>query len=119
MSSGTPDLGDALTVDITTTGRRSGRPTRIEIWMFRVDGRYVITGTPGPRDWLANLRNHEALTVHVKGEAATDLAAVATEITDEGFRRRVFEAGHTSWYRTQAELDRLVATSPMVEITFS
>ena len=49
------ELGHDPTIDITTTGRRTGRPRRIEIWMLDVDGRYFITGTPGRRDWLANL----------------------------------------------------------------
>jgi len=31
-------------------------------------------------------------------------------------RRRVFTSPHTSWYASQAELDHLVATAPMVEI---
>ena len=49
------ELADDLTIDITTTGRRSGQARRIEIWMLDVDGRFFITGTPGRRDWLANL----------------------------------------------------------------
>ena len=48
-------LAKDLTIDLTTTGRHSGRPRRIEIWMLKVGDRIVITGTPGPRDWYANL----------------------------------------------------------------
>lgn len=43
------------TIDITTVGRKSGEPRRIEIWFRQVDGRIYITGTPGTRDWYANL----------------------------------------------------------------
>ena len=32
-------------IDITTTGRTSGEPRRIEIVFFDVDGRVYITGT--------------------------------------------------------------------------
>ena len=32
------------TIDITTTGRRSGAARRIEIWMMVVDDRFFITG---------------------------------------------------------------------------
>ena len=59
-------LADDLTVDITTTGRRSGQPRRLEIWLLGIDGRYFITGTPGRRDWLANLQADPELTVHLK-----------------------------------------------------
>jgi deazaflavin-dependent oxidoreductase (nitroreductase family) len=109
-------LGDAATIDITTTGRHSGDPRRIEIWVFRVDGRYVITGTPGPRDWYANVLADPRLVVHAGG---LDLTAVARPVADATLRRSVFEAPHTSWYLTQTPLEDLVATSPMVELDFS
>src|SRR3990170_1794010 len=57
------ELADDPTVDITTTGARSGELRRIEIWMLDVGGRYYITGTPGRRDWLGNPQGHPALTV--------------------------------------------------------
>ena len=104
------------TIDITTTGRRSGQPRRIEIWMMVVDDRFFITGTPGPRDWLANLRAHPELVVHVKGLG--DLEAVATEVVDASTRRVVLEHLTTSWYRGQVPLEDLVATAPMVEVSF-
>ena len=44
------ELADDPTIDITTIGRRSGLPRRVEIWMMDVDGRFFITGTPGRRD---------------------------------------------------------------------
>ena len=106
------------TIDITTTGRRSGQPRRIEIWMMVVDDRFFVTGTPGPRDWLANLRANPSLVVHVRGDSPADLDAVATEVRDEATRRAVLEHLTTSWYRGQVALDDLVATAPMVEIRF-
>ena len=111
-------LANDPTIDITTTGRRSGQPRRIEIWMMVVDDRFFITGTPGPRDWLANLRVHPELVVHIKGSTAADLVAVASEVTDEPTRRMVLEHLTTSWYRGQVPLDELVRTAPMVEVSF-
>jgi len=104
------------TIHITTIGRRSGRPRRVEIWWFRVDGRFVITGTAGRRDWLANLVADPRLIVHIAGH---DIEATATRIADVSFRRKVFTRPQTSWYTSRAELDHLVATAPMVEIHFS
>ncbi len=111
-------LDRAVTVDITTTGRRSGAPTRVEIWMFKVGDRYVITGTPGPRDWYANVLADPRMTLHLKDGLPIDLDAVATPILDPGIRREVLSAPTTSWYRTQTMLDDLVANSPMVELRF-
>jgi deazaflavin-dependent oxidoreductase (nitroreductase family) len=107
------ELARHRTIDLTTTGRRSGRPSRIEIWWFHVDGRFVITGTPGPRDWYANVLTDPAVTVHVAGD---DIPARAIPITDPDTRRAVMSHPDTSWYSTQAELDRLIEGSPMVEI---
>src|SRR3954470_12728416 len=85
------ELADDPTIDITTTGRRSGEPRRIEIWMLDVDGRFYITGTPGPRGWLANLRAEPRLTVHLKRRSHTELPAEARPVTDAATRRQVLE----------------------------
>lgn len=112
------ELADDPTIDITTTGRRSGEPRRIEIWMLDVDGRFFITGTPGRRDWLANLAADPRLVVHLKRDAHVDLPARATNVDDPVTRRQVLEHLSASWYREQEPLDDLLATAPMVEITF-
>jgi deazaflavin-dependent oxidoreductase (nitroreductase family) len=110
------ELADDPTVDITTVGRRSGEPRRIEIWMLHVDGRFFITGTPGRRDWLANLIASPQLTVHLKRHADTDLPAHATVVTDAATRRTVLEHAAARWYRSQVDVDQLVDAAPMVEI---
>ena len=102
-----------MTIDLTTVGRTSGEPRRIEIWWFRVDGRFVITGTPGPRDWYANVLSNPAIVVHVDGH---DLEATAVPISDPAFRRVVFTQPETSWYSSMAQLEDLVATAPMIEV---
>lgn len=109
-------LASQLTIDITTRGRRSRRPARIEIWWFRFEDRFIITGTPGPRDWFANIKADPRMTVHATG---VDLAATATVIEDDGFRRRFFSAPEHSWYKDQAGLERLVADAPMIELVLT
>jgi deazaflavin-dependent oxidoreductase (nitroreductase family) len=113
------ELVDDPTVDITTVGRRTGEPRRIEIWMLDVDGRFFITGTPGRRDWLANLRADPTIVVHLKRRARLDVAGEATPVTDAATRRRVIEHLSANWYRTQTPLDELLATAPMVEVVFA
>ena len=86
-----PDTRRALeqdrTIDITTTGRKIGRPRRKEIWFLNVDGRLFITGTPGRRDWYANLVAHPEFTFHLKQSVRADLPAVAKPIVDAPQRR--------------------------------
>ena len=106
-------LAAQRTIDITTTGRQSGRPVRIEIWWFRIDGRFIITGTPGPRDWFANVLADSRMTIHAAGH---DLPATATSITDPEFRRAIVTDPQTSWYTDQVELEAMVDSAPMIEI---
>lgn len=117
-----PDVRHALatemTIDITTTGRQSGEPRRIEIWFLHVDGRIYITGTPGRRDWMANMRADPRFVFHLKASTVADLAATAIEVTEPAERRSVFEHGSASWYRNQTPLDHLIDAAPMVRVEF-
>lgn len=112
------ELSDDPTIDITTTGRRSGQQRRIEIWMLDVDGQFFITGTPGRRDWLANLVAEPRLIVHLKRRAHLDLDARAVVVTDASTRHRVLTHLNARWYRSQIPIDELVVAAPMVEVTF-
>lgn len=106
-------LADTFTIDITTIGRRTGRARRIEIWWLHLDGRFFITGTSGPRHWLANLNANPAIVIHALGQ---DFPGTATLVADPDLRRRVFGARHAGWYTTQEPLESLVANAPMVEV---
>src|ERR1019366_179533 len=82
---------EARTIDITTVGRRSGEPRRIEIVFYWFEDSIYLSGIPGPRirDWLANLTAEPHFTFHLKHGVVADLPAVATVITDPAERRRV------------------------------
>ena len=86
--------------------------------MLDIDGRFFITGTQGPRDWLANLIDEPKLVVHLKRHARLDLPARAEPVADSATRQRVLEDLSARWYRTQEPLEDLVARSPMVEVFF-
>jgi deazaflavin-dependent oxidoreductase (nitroreductase family) len=106
-------LASTRTIDLTTFGKRSGLPRRIEIWWFNVGGRFFITGTPGKRDWLANVLTDPRVIVHVNG---LEIEATASLVVNEDSRIQVLTHPNTRWYSTQAELDELVRSSPMVEV---
>jgi deazaflavin-dependent oxidoreductase (nitroreductase family) len=113
------------TIDITTLGRRSGIPRRVEVWFHRVDGRWYLTGVPGPRSWYANLRAHPHFIVHLKHGVTSDLPATAAPV-DEPTRRRVITAVLDLQNRPEIAarvgqrqvFDDWVAGSPLVEIVF-
>jgi deazaflavin-dependent oxidoreductase (nitroreductase family) len=104
-------------IDITTTGRRSGQPRRVELVFHAIDGRIYISGMPGfPRSWLANLATEPRFTFHLKGAVRADLPAVARPIVDEAERRQVFTEIGKIW--TRQNVEAMVAGSPLIEVTF-
>jgi deazaflavin-dependent oxidoreductase (nitroreductase family) len=105
-------------VDITTTGRQSGEPRRIEIAFHNVGGRIVISGMPireRPRAWLRNLEADPRLTLHLKQGVTADLPATARIVTDEAERRDLLVHVARNWNRT--EVDDMVAWSPLIEVS--
>jgi deazaflavin-dependent oxidoreductase (nitroreductase family) len=110
-------LGRDRVIDITTTGRTSGRPRRIEMWFHNLDGWIYLTGLPGPRDWFANLQAHPRFTFHLKESIAADLPARAMPIEDPGERRAILARILANIDRA-GELDAWVERSPLVAVSF-
>ena len=104
-------------IDITTTGRKSGKPVRKEMWFHNVDDVIYITGTPGRRDWYANMLATPEFGFHLKQSATADLQARAHPITDGGEKRAVFQTVLARLDR-QDQLDQWVAGSPLVRVEF-
>lgn len=116
-----PGIRDALAggglIDITTTGRRTGEPRRIEIVLHDIDGRLFISGMPrrATRAWLHNLRADPRMIVHLKGSVVADIPATAREVTDETERMAVF-----TWITTHAwpqqQPEAMLRYSPLIEV---
>ncbi len=110
------DLVEVRTIELTTFGRRTGLPRSVEIWWFHVGGRFIITGTPGRRDWLANVRANPRVVIGVQGY---QIEATAHEVVDSELRELVFSRRETNWYSTQTEFRHLVETAPMIEVVLA
>lgn len=117
------------TIDITTTGRRTGEPRRIEIVFYRLGDDIYLSGIPAPkqRDWLVNLRAQPQFTFHLKHGVVADLPAVATVVTDPAERRRVLTVFVEEFNRRNgpdspwptAILDQWIEHSPLAKVTFT
>jgi deazaflavin-dependent oxidoreductase (nitroreductase family) len=105
------------TIDIITRGRKTGQPRRTEIWFHHSDGQVYITGTPGRRDWYANLLAHPEFTFHLKQSVTADLPARATPILDAARRRAILASIHErlGGYR---DLEAWVEGSPLIAVEF-
>ncbi len=116
------------TIDITTAGRRSGEPRRIEIVFYQFEDSIYLSGIPGlrPRAWLLNLTAEPHFVFHLKNRVVADLPAVATVITDPAERHRIlvafvddFNQRHgpdSPW--PKAVLADWVARSPLAKVSF-
>jgi hypothetical protein len=103
------------TIDITTIGRTTGRPHRIEMWFHNLGGQLYLTGTPGTRGWYANLVAHPEFTFHLKGAVRADLSARAATVLEPTQRRAILSRLLDRLGRTD-ELDAWVRESPLVEV---
>jgi deazaflavin-dependent oxidoreductase (nitroreductase family) len=112
-------LDQGHVIDITTTGRVTGRPRRIEIVFHNLGGRIVISGMPSAgrtRAWIRNLEADPSLTLHFKGPIAHgDVPATARVVRDPHERRELLTGVARNWNRT--DLDAMVEHSPLIEVT--
>jgi len=105
-------------IDITTTGRRSKQPRRVELVFHNLAGRVYISGMPSRRrrSWLANLDADPRFTFHLKGPVSADLPATARIVREETERREVLAQIARIWRRD--DVDLMVRYSPLIEVLF-
>jgi deazaflavin-dependent oxidoreductase (nitroreductase family) len=108
-------LDHSQVIDLTTIGRLSGEPRRIEIFIHNLDG----SGMPvagRTRAWLRNVADNPAVTLHLKGQlAVADVGGTARVVTDPAERRVLIEGVARNWKRT--DVDVMVEHSPLIEVT--
>ncbi len=94
--------------DITTIGRKTGLPRRIEIYFHQFDGDYYLTGRPGrQRDWEANIVANPDFTLHLKHGVEADIRVRGETEPDPEVRGRVLRrALIESWDSPPEGVDR-------------
>ena len=104
-------------VDITTTGRKTGKKYRKEVRLRHVEGTVYLTNNPGPRDWAANLYTIPNFLYHFKESAEIEVMAVAVPIKEDEQKRKIL----TILLSKEDALDQLearVAGSNLFRIDF-
>ena len=78
---------------LTTTGRRTGQPHRIEIWYADAEeSLYMLAGGGSTSDWVRNLMADPAVQVELDGRVRPGRARVVDDGTEaERARALVFE----------------------------
>ena len=105
-------------IDLTTTGRRSGQPRRIEIFLHYENDQLFITGMPRAdrtRDWIHNIKADPHVVIHLKQSAVVDVNATARVVTDPDERRPYIEAAARRWRRT--DIPEMLEHSPLIVLT--
>jgi deazaflavin-dependent oxidoreductase (nitroreductase family) len=109
-------LDHSQVIDLTTTGRRTGQPRRIEIFLHNLGGRLVISGRPAPgrtRAWIRNIGADPRVTLHLKGpRVVADVPAVARIVTDPAERLELIRSVARNWNRT--DIETMVDHSPLI-----
>lgn len=88
---------------VDTTGRRTGRTHRIEIWFgAEPDGRtlYLLSGGMDRADWVRNLRATPDTTVEVGDRRMTAHARLDLPADEEARARRLLDTkypGYSDW----------------------
>jgi len=106
--------------DITTIGRKTGQPRRIEIYFHHFDGSYYLTGRHGAkRDWEANIVANPEFTLHLKRGLDADVPVIGELEPDPEERARILRrALIESWDsppdRVEASLHKWVEGSPFI-----
>ena len=111
-----------LVVDITTTGRKTGQPRRIEILSHNLDGQVIVVAMPPPRGWYANMVANPEITFHLKKDVQADIPAKARPVTDEAERRAIFTKlkGMSQFeQRVALDVEEWVKNNRLIEISFS
>ena len=111
-------LHHSQVIDLTTTGRRTGRPRKIEIFLHDHDGLLFISGMPRAdrtRDWIHNVTADPHVILHLKQSMTADIPATARVVTDQAERRPLIEAAARRWGRS--DVDEMLQHSPLIVLT--
>ena len=108
---GLGELADEAFCYVTTTGRRSGSPHRIEIWFGARGGTlYLLAGGGRNADWVRNVEEDPEATVQIGHSVWQAAARVVTDAEEEQHARRLLASKYQGW-REGAELSGWARTA--------
>jgi deazaflavin-dependent oxidoreductase (nitroreductase family) len=91
-------LAEADFAYLTTIGRKTGRPHRIEIWFALRDGRiYMLSGGGDDADWVKNIRKNARVRIQVGSRAVEARARIARGGAEDQHARELLDAKYMDW----------------------
>ena len=99
MTDGRP-IADLDYCYLTTTGRLTGKPHRIEIWFALSDrNAYLLSGGGDRSDWVRNLAASPEVVLEIGDDARTTKARVVTDPAEDALARRIVAEKYRPRYR--------------------
>lgn len=87
---------------VTTTGRVSGRPHRIEIWFgMQEKSLYLLSGGGEASDWVKNMRVDPAVTVEIGEHNFIARARFVSDEQEDLSARRLVAGKYQEWREGQ------------------
>ena len=97
---GGPPLADLDYCYLTTTGRRTGEPHRIEIWFALVGGvAYLLSGGGERSDWVRNLTVSPEVVLEIGDRKRATRARIVTAAEEDALARRMVVDKYRPRYR--------------------
>ena len=101
---------------VTTTGRNTGRPHRIEIWFaLAYDTFYLLAEGRHEADWVRNMMAKPEVTVQVKDVTFDARARFEHDTEDEEHARRLLATKYQEWTEG-AEMSNWARTATLVAL---
>ena len=83
---------------LTTIGRKSGRPHRIEIWFAVEGGRlFLLSGGGDKADWVKNIRKNGSVRIQVGTRTVAARARIARRGAEDAKARELLDAKYMDW----------------------
>jgi deazaflavin-dependent oxidoreductase (nitroreductase family) len=102
---------------LTTIGRVTGRPHRIEIWFaIEQETLYMLSGGGDRSDWVKNLRRAPVVTVEIRSYAFEGRARIVTDPTEDERARALVHDKYAPAYRGDLTNWRQSALSIAVDV---
>jgi deazaflavin-dependent oxidoreductase (nitroreductase family) len=93
-------LGDLEYCYLTTTGRHTGSPHRIEIWFAISDAHvYLLSGAGDHSDWVRNLMISPEVVVEIGDVKRTTTARVVSDPVEDAKVRQLLVEKYRARYR--------------------
>jgi len=95
-----PSLADLDYCYLTTTGRHTGQPHRIETWFALSDGVvYLLSGGGDRSDWVKNLTISPDVVIEIGDERRTKQARIVTDADEDAAARALVVEKYAPRYR--------------------